>query len=150
MKFSRAMDTGPRVPVNAEREYRTWLLQGQEVRCLAAGVTGAILLVVGAFAPVTNGPTTGPVSSTGLGHGQGAFLLFAAVASLLHLRTWRQSHLELALLAAAFLAWKALFLPHLPSDVQPGWGWAPLSLGATLLILSGWPRQQAQKILPSI
>lgn len=150
MKSPRNLGGGLSAPANAETEYRNWLRLGQPGRLPAAGITGAVLLLLGSFAPMANVPPAGTISFTGLGHGQGPFLLFAGVASLIHLRTWRRGNFGLTLVVVAFLAWKAVSLPHLSKDVEPGWGWAPLVLGTALLILSGWPRQQAQKIPPSI
>lgn len=142
MKANGHPGAAPSTLVNAETEERDWRRLGQPVRPLAAGVTGAVLLLLGSFAPVAHGPVAGTVSFTGLGRGQSPFLLFAAVVSVLHLRTWRRGNFGLALVVAAFLVWKALSLARLHGDVEPGWGWAPLVVGTSLLLLSSWPRKR--------
>lgn len=115
--------TTPSTRCNADPAERDWRHLGQPVRPLAAGVTGAVLLLLGSFAPVAKGPVAGTVSFTGLSHGQRPFLLFAAVLSVLHLRTWRRDNFGLALVVVAFLVWKAVSITRLSGAVEAGWGW---------------------------
>lgn len=135
----RNLDTDHPSRITFEQDRRAWLLAGRLPTHLLAGLTGALLLLVGLGAPVAHSLLVGTVWFSGPLSLDGRLLVgFAAVASVVLLVKGRRGTFIHGVLVAALLVGEWIEVAPLMSLGRPGWAWGPLVLGDALLLLAGW------------
>lgn len=144
--MTEAGEADHKVRITFEQDHRAWLRAGRLPTHLLAGLTGALLLLIGLGAPVTESPLVGTVWFSGPLSGDGRLLVgFAALASVILLIKGRRGTTAHAVLVAALLVGEWVEVAPLISLGSPGWGWGPLVLGDALLLLAG--RLQARHVV---
>lgn len=117
------------------------------------GIAGALLLIIGCFSPLVSTPM-GMVTMMFAGNTLGRVLLIIAIISLVLVFVKQYRYLLVTGLASLMVTGYELYqfqtqigllktggsasaASALAQSVQFSWGWAPLFLGALLVLLSG-------------
>lgn len=135
------LDETTKARIRAEEAYRAQVRGGVQDRGRKLALLGAVLLAIGVFLPAVQIPVVGGVNLFGQGNRDGVVLIVLAVLGAVFAVTARAWALFAAVLSLIFLGWKFVSFLQVIGGGQPfgqfvelGWGWAPMVLGALLML----------------
>lgn len=135
------LDEATKARIRAEEAYRAQVRGGAQDFGRGLALLGAVLLAIGVFLPVANLPIIGSINFFGAGNRDGVFLLAFAILGAIFALTARSWVLFAALLSLAFLGWKFISFQQgfdrageFGRLIELGWGWAPMVIGALLML----------------